>query len=112
MRCKVHGPGCVSQMSTPPPHPRDRGGMFMLKNPDDGSPIREVIVLGDRLLSITEKCTYAIQTADQIDPGHTNPDLPHNFQHAHAGPWVRSCMYRVTPCSGVTSKPVISSALN
>jgi hypothetical protein len=67
-------------MSTPPRHPRDRGGMFTLKNPDDSSPIREQVVLGDRLLSITEKCTYAIQMADQIDPGRTNPDLPHNFQ--------------------------------
>ena len=67
-------------MSTPPRHPRDRGGMFTLKNPDDGSPIRELVVLGDRLLSITEKCTYAIQMADQIDPGRTNPALPHNFQ--------------------------------
>lgn len=54
--------------------------MFTLKNPDDGSPIREQIVLGDRLLSITEKCTYAIQMADQIDPARTNPNLPRNFQ--------------------------------
>jgi hypothetical protein len=54
--------------------------MFTLKNPDDGSPIREQMVLGDRLLTITEKCTYAIQMADQIDPGRTNPDLPHYFQ--------------------------------
>lgn len=54
--------------------------MLTLKNPDDGSPIREQIVLGDRLLLITEKCTYAIQMADRIDPGRTNPDLPHNFQ--------------------------------
>jgi hypothetical protein len=54
--------------------------MFTLKNPDDGSPIRELIVLDGRLLSITEKCTYAIQMADQIDPGRTNPDLPHHFQ--------------------------------
>ena len=67
-------------MDTPPRHPRDCGGMFTLKNSDDGSPIREQIVLGDRLLSITEKCTYAIQMADQIDPGRTNPNLPHNFQ--------------------------------
>jgi hypothetical protein len=72
--------GCVSQMSTPPRHPRDRGGRFTLKNQDDGSPIREQIVLGDRLLMITEKCIYAIQMADQIDPDRTNPNLPHNFQ--------------------------------
>ncbi|MGA2495408.1 MAG: hypothetical protein ABSF67_21145 [Roseiarcus sp.] len=67
-------------MNTSPRHPRDYGGRFTLKNPDDGSPIRETIVLGDRLLSITEKCTYAIQMADQIDPGRTNPDLPVTFQ--------------------------------
>ncbi len=67
-------------MGTLPRHPRDCGGRFTLKNPDDGSPIREQIVLGDRLLSITEKCTYAIQMADQIDPSRTNPNLPHNFQ--------------------------------
>ncbi len=67
-------------MSTPPRHPRDQGGKFTLKNPDDGSPIREAINLGDRLLTITEKCTYAIQMADQIDPGRTNPDLPHTSQ--------------------------------
>jgi hypothetical protein len=45
-------------MSKSPQHPRDRGGVFTLKNPDDGSPIREQIVLGGRLLSITEKCVY------------------------------------------------------
>jgi hypothetical protein len=66
-------------MSTPPRHPRDYGGRFTLKNQDDGSPIREQIVFGDRLLLITEKCIYAIQMADQIDPGRTNPALPHNF---------------------------------
>ena len=47
--------------------------MFTLKNPDDGSPIREQIAIGNRLLSITERCTYAIQMADQIDPGRTEP---------------------------------------
>jgi len=54
--------------------------MFTVKNLDDGSPIVEQILLGGRLLLITEKCTYAIQMADQIDPGRTNPALPHNFQ--------------------------------
>ena len=38
-------------MSTSPRHPRDYGGMFTLENQDDGSPIREQIVLGDRLLN-------------------------------------------------------------
>jgi hypothetical protein len=67
-------------MSTPPRHPRDYGGRFTLKNQDDGSPIREQIVFGDRLLLITEKCIYAIQMADQIDPGRTNLNLPHTSQ--------------------------------
>jgi hypothetical protein len=67
-------------MSTPPRHPRDYGGIFTLKNPDDGTPIMERALLGDRLLWITEKCIYAIQMADQIDPGRTNPALPHNCQ--------------------------------
>ncbi len=67
-------------MNVPPRHPRDYGGKFTVKNLDDGSPIVEQIVLGGRLLLITEKCTYAIQMADQIDPGRTNPALPHNFQ--------------------------------
>ncbi len=61
-------------------HPRDSGGRFSLHNPDDGSPIREAIALGERMLMITDKCTYAIQIADQIDPGRTNPSLPHNVQ--------------------------------
>jgi hypothetical protein len=61
-------------------HPRDFGGNFSLHNPNDGSPIREAIVLGARLLMITDKCTYAIQIADQIDPDRTNPSLPHNVQ--------------------------------
>jgi hypothetical protein len=56
-------------------HPRDMGGGAALKNPDDGTPIRESLVVGDALLFFTDKCTYRIQMADQIDPGRTNPDL-------------------------------------
>jgi hypothetical protein len=67
-------------MSSPPRHPRDFGGKFSLKNPDDGTPIIDSAVVGDRLLWITEKCTYAVRMADQIDPGRTNTTLPHNFQ--------------------------------
>jgi hypothetical protein len=71
----------AKEMVTPPNrHPRDFGGSFSLHNPDDGSPIREAIVLGARMLLITDKCTYAIQVADQIDPDRTNPALPHNIQ--------------------------------
>lgn len=36
--------------------------------------------LADGLLIISEKCTYRIQLADQIDPDRINPSLPHNFQ--------------------------------
>ena len=64
-----------------PPIPnRDRGGTFKINNADDGSPIREMFRLGDGLLLISEKCTYRMQVADQIDPNRTNPSLPHNVQ--------------------------------
>lgn len=59
---------------------RDSGGSFTLNNPDDGTPIREMFKLRDGLLLITEKCTYRMQVADQIDPERKNPALPHNFQ--------------------------------
>jgi hypothetical protein len=62
-----------------PPMPvRDAGGSFTLDNPDDGTPIKEMFSLKDRLLLVTEKCTYEVQMADQIDPKRTNPNLPHN----------------------------------
>ncbi len=67
-------------MAGSPRHPRDLGGRFSIHNPDDGSPIREAIVLGEHMLMITDKCTYAVQIADQIDPDRMNPALPHNFQ--------------------------------
>src|SRR5258708_1987314 len=59
---------------------RDAGGSFELDNPDDGTPIKEMLSLNDRLLLITEKCTYEVTLADQIDPKRTNPNLPHNVR--------------------------------
>ena len=59
---------------------RDGGGSFSLENPDDGTPIKEMFSLKDRLLMITDKFTYEIQVADQIDPQRTNPGLPHNIR--------------------------------
>jgi hypothetical protein len=59
---------------------RDRGGSATISNPDDGTPIREMFSLGDRLLLITDKCTYAVQLADQIDPDRTNPAIPWSVQ--------------------------------
>src|SRR5216684_5253407 len=68
-------------MNKSPPMPsRDSGGRFTLNNPDDGTPIKEMFTLGDGLLMITEKCTYRVQVADQIDPDRKNPALPPNFQ--------------------------------
>jgi hypothetical protein len=59
---------------------RDGGGSFKIENPDDGTSIKEMISLEDRLIMITEKCTYEMRTADQIDPDRLNPNLPHNVQ--------------------------------
>lgn len=59
-----------------PPMPvRDKGGSASLNNPDDGTPISYSLVVGDGLLLVTEKCTYRLQMADQIDPERKNPDL-------------------------------------
>ena len=71
----------IDQMKTPPPMPsRDLGGVCTLNDPDDGTPIRKMFVLNDGLLLISEKCTYRLQVADQIDPDRKNPALPLNFQ--------------------------------
>jgi len=59
---------------------RDSGGAFTLNNPDDGTPIREMFALGDGLLLVTDKCTYRVQLADQIDPDRRNPNLAPNSQ--------------------------------
>jgi hypothetical protein len=66
-------------MKTPLPS-RDLGGMFTIDNPDDGTPIKKMFALNDSLLLISEKCTYRIQVADQIDPDRKNPALPPNIQ--------------------------------
>jgi hypothetical protein len=68
-------------MAKLPPIPtRDSGGSFSINNPDDATPIKEMFTLGDGLLIVTEKCTYRLQVADQIDPDRINPSLPHNVQ--------------------------------
>jgi hypothetical protein len=63
-----------------PRHSRDAGGSFTLNNPDDKTPIREMVPLGKFLYLVTEKCTYRVQMADQVDPERTNPALPNVFQ--------------------------------
>lgn len=68
-------------MSKKPSIPaRDSAGSCSINNPDDGTPIKEMFTLGDGLLFVTEKCTYRMQVADQIDPDRKNPALPHNVQ--------------------------------
>jgi hypothetical protein len=66
--------------SRPPMPNRDRGGAFKIDNPDDGTPISQMFTLADGLIFVTEKCTYRLQVADQIDPDRTNPHLPHSFR--------------------------------
>lgn len=67
-------------MATPPRHSRDSAGSFTLNNPDDGTPIKETLSLGKYLYIITEKCTYRVQMADQVDPERKNSALPPAFQ--------------------------------
>ena len=67
-------------MATPPRHSRDFAGSFSLNNPDDGTPIKEMLSLGTYLYIITEQCTYRVQMADQIDPGRKNSALAPVFQ--------------------------------
>ncbi len=55
-------------METPLRHSRDSAGSFTLNNPDDGTSIKEMLSLGKYLYVITEKCTYRVQMADQVDP--------------------------------------------
>jgi hypothetical protein len=71
----------TEQMKNRPPMPsRDLGGRLTLDNTEDDTPIKKMFVLNDGLLLITEKCTYGVQEADQIDPDRTNPALPPRFQ--------------------------------
>lgn len=62
------------------PHSRDFGGSFKLNNPDDGTPIKEMLSVGKYLYVITERCTYRLQMADQVDPERKNSALSHTFQ--------------------------------
>ncbi len=39
-----------------------------------------MLPLKNRLLIFTDKCTYEVRLADQIDPNRTNPNLPHNVR--------------------------------
>ncbi|WP_042301634.1 hypothetical protein [Paraburkholderia kururiensis] len=65
---------------TDPRHSRDAGGSFTLNNPDDKTSIRAMLSLGKFLYIVTEKCTYRVQMADQVDPDRNNPALPPVFQ--------------------------------
>jgi hypothetical protein len=58
---------------------RDLGGRFSISNTDDGTPIKEMFKVGDGLLLVTEKCTYRMQVADQIDPDRKPPHYRQTF---------------------------------
>lgn len=66
-------------MAAPRPS-RDSGNSFTLNNPDDGTPIKDMLSFGRYLYVITQKCTYRVQMADQVDPDRKNPALPPAFQ--------------------------------
>jgi hypothetical protein len=46
----------------------------------DNSAIREMIGIGDTMYVVKERGIYAVQLADQIDPGRTNAALPDTQQ--------------------------------
>lgn len=45
-------------MSDKPRHPRELDGRFAIDNPDDKSPIREMVKVDGKLLMVTDNCTY------------------------------------------------------
>lgn len=53
---------------------RSSGGSFTVGEP--GEIIQAMISTRDRLFSVTKEAIYAVQMADQIDPGRTNIALP------------------------------------
>lgn len=63
-----------------PQHPRDGAGSGRIENPADGTAIRTMLSLGEHLLVVTDRCTYRMQMADQIDPERKNPNLPFTTQ--------------------------------
>jgi len=63
-------------MKNRPPMPnRDLGECSRLTTPMTAPPSEYVKLNEEFLLIITEKCTYRLQVADQIDPDRTNPAL-------------------------------------
>jgi hypothetical protein len=76
----IHANDSLHMKKLPPMPIRDSGGEFTLNNSNDGTPIQQTFVLGKALLLITDKCTYRVQIADQIDPDRMNPALAPIFQ--------------------------------
>lgn len=54
---------------------RNAAGMMELGTPEEGG-ITEMIPLADKLIVIKEYAIYAVQLADEIDPGRTNIEIP------------------------------------
>jgi len=59
---------------------RDSAGTFTLQTNGDDTGISEMFTLNDGLLLATGKGLYEVQTADQVDPKRSNPNIPHNLQ--------------------------------
>jgi hypothetical protein len=79
---------------------RDSGGSFILDNPDDGTPIREMLALKECLLLVTDKRIYEVQLADQIDPHERTQTYPTTFGESYStmalsqNSFARSCCRR------------------
>ncbi len=87
---------------------RNSGGSLEIGTPDDGSPIKDMISAGDRLLVIKGKGIYAVKLADQVDPERTNIATPNTVQrvipYGADDPWVGAVVLTAhnlfqNPCS-------------
>ena len=62
------------QIKRPIDRKRDSGGAFTVGSP--GEIGVEMLVLGDRLLTIMTQGVYAVRMADSVDPDRTDINLP------------------------------------
>src|SRR6266581_1362999 len=62
---------------------RDSGGSMDIGTKAEGA-ITDLISTAEALYIVKERSVYAVQTADQIDPGRTNPVIPNTQQRVLA----------------------------
>jgi hypothetical protein len=58
---------------------RESAGSMTIGTPDDGEVVR-MFPVDERLFIVKERAVYALQLADQIDPGRTTPSIPDSQQ--------------------------------